>query len=43
MSVAPTLVFAVGNPSRGDDAVGPLLAEKLAAADVPGVEVLVDF
>ncbi len=40
MSVAPTLVFAVGNPSRGDDAVGPLLAARLEAADVPGVEVL---
>jgi hydrogenase maturation protease len=43
MSVAPTLVFAVGNLSRGDDAVGPLLAERLEAAAVPGVEVLVDF
>ena len=41
MSVAPTLVFAVGNLSRGDDAVGPLLAERLEAAAVPGVEVLV--
>jgi hydrogenase maturation protease len=43
MSVAPTLVFAVGNLSRGDDAVGPLLAERLEAAALPGVEVLVDF
>jgi hydrogenase maturation protease len=43
MSVAPTLVLAVGNLSRGDDAVGPLLAERLEAAAVPGVEVLVDF
>jgi len=43
VSVAPTLVFAVGNLSRGDDAVGPLLAARLEAADVPGVEVLVDF
>jgi hydrogenase maturation protease len=43
MTVAPTLVFATGNPSRGDDAVGPLLAERLMAADLPGVEVLVDF
>jgi hydrogenase maturation protease len=25
----PILVLAVGNPSRGDDAVGPLLAEQL--------------
>jgi hydrogenase maturation protease len=43
MIVAPTLVFAVGNPSRGDDAVGPMLAARLDAAGVPGVEVLVDF
>jgi hypothetical protein len=28
---APVLVLAVGNPSRGDDAVGPLLAECLQA------------
>lgn len=40
---APILVFAVGNLSRGDDAVGPLLAGRLAEAGVPGVEVLVDF
>jgi hydrogenase maturation protease len=40
---APTLVLAVGNPSRGDDAVGPLLAERLDALGLDGVEVLVDF
>jgi len=28
--VAPLLVFGWGNPSRGDDALGPLLAEQLA-------------
>lgn len=28
---APLVVFAVGNPSRGDDALGPLLAERLGA------------
>lgn len=28
---APLLVLAVGNPSRGDDAFGPLLAERLEA------------
>jgi hydrogenase maturation protease len=43
MSVAPTLVLAVGNLSRGDDAAGPLLAERLLAADLPGVEVLVEY
>lgn len=45
--VAPVLVFACGNPSRGDDAVGPLLAERLErwldASRVEGIEVLVDF
>ncbi|NJD25275.1 MAG: hydrogenase maturation protease [Betaproteobacteria bacterium] len=28
---APVVIFAVGNPSRGDDALGPLLAGRLAA------------
>lgn len=37
------LVLAVGNPSRGDDAAGPLLAERLQAVALPHVEVLVDF
>lgn len=41
--VAPKLVFAVGNPSRGDDALGPLLAERVAALGLPDVEVLTDF
>ncbi|HMN91943.1 MAG TPA: hydrogenase maturation protease [Hydrogenophaga sp.] len=47
-SVPPLLVVAWGNPSRGDDALGPLLAERLLAhmqdtqvAD--RVEVLTDF
>jgi hydrogenase maturation protease len=40
---APLLVLAVGNPSRGDDALGPTLAERLEAAALPGVEVLTDF
>jgi hydrogenase maturation protease len=42
-AVAPTLVLAVGNLSRGDDAAGPMLAERLLAADLPGVEVLVEY
>jgi hydrogenase maturation protease len=46
--VAPLLVLAWGNPSRGDDALGPLLAERLLAhaktASWAGrVEVLTDF
>lgn len=44
--VAPLLVLAVGNPSRGDDALGPALLEALQArgADAGGaVELLTDF
>ena len=40
---APVLVLAVGNPSRGDDAIGPELAARLEAAAPPGVEVLCEF
>ena len=48
MSVAPAVVFAIGNPSRGDDAIGPLLAERLidylAEHDPSGetIEVIID-
>ncbi len=47
-AVPPLLVLAWGNPSRGDDALGPLLAERLLAhaeaASLAGrVEVLTDF
>lgn len=41
--VAPRLVIALGNPSRGDDALGLLIAERLEALELPGVEVLVDY
>lgn len=46
--VAPLLVLAWGNPSRGDDALGPLLAERLlvhtqTAGLAKRVEVLTDF
>jgi hydrogenase maturation protease len=47
---AGILVFGYGNPSRGDDALGPLLIERLESmlgkADIPpedGVECLTDF
>ena len=39
----PVLVIAVGNPSRGDDALGPELAARLEAAALPGVEVISEF
>jgi hydrogenase maturation protease len=40
---APVLVLAVGNPSRGDDALGPALAARLEGAALPGFEVIVEF
>jgi len=40
---APVLVLAVGNPSRGDDAIGVELAVRLEAAALPGVEVVNEF
>jgi hydrogenase maturation protease len=40
---APVLVIGIGNPSRGDDAIGPLAIERLAALGIPGVELLTDF
>ncbi|HEX8989137.1 MAG TPA: hydrogenase maturation protease [Rhodocyclaceae bacterium] len=42
-SKAPFLVFGWGNPSRGDDALGPLFVERIAALQLPGVECLTDF
>ena len=45
--VRPLLVFAWGNPSRGDDALGPALLELLACrqekGDFSNVELLTDF
>ncbi|MDH4050276.1 MAG: hydrogenase maturation protease [Rubrivivax sp.] len=46
MTVAPWLVLAVGNPSRGDDALGPLLLDRLRGegwGDAADVELLTDF
>ncbi len=40
---APILVFGWGNPSRGDDALGPLFVERIEALRLPGVECLTDF
>lgn len=39
----PVLVFGWGNPSRGDDALGPLFVEQLLGEPLPGVEGLTDF
>ncbi|MBK6591617.1 MAG: hydrogenase maturation protease [Burkholderiales bacterium] len=46
MSRAALLVLAVGNPSRGDDALGPLLIEclqQLSLSALGDVELLTDF
>lgn len=41
---APVLVFGWGNPSRGDDALGPMFVQRLRAIVDPGqVECLEDF
>lgn len=40
---APLLVFAWGNPSRGDDALGPLFAAAVRGWALHGVEVLDEF
>jgi len=39
----PILIVGIGNPSRGDDALGPCLIERLEQLDLPGVELLTDF
>ena len=46
--VAPVLIFAVGNESRGDDGLGPLLLRELQAylhanGDAHGFELLEEF
>ena len=43
MTVSPILIIGIGNPSRGDDALGPLLIERLEAHPLPDVELLTDF
>lgn len=52
-SVAPVLIFAYGNPSRGDDALGPAMFElleknkqqtnELARFDWTRVDLLIDY
>jgi hydrogenase maturation protease len=39
----PVLVVGIGNPARGDDAIGPLLIERLAGRVRPSVELLTDY
>ncbi len=42
-SPAPLLLIGCGNPSRGDDALGPELLRRAEALRAPGLEVLEDF
>lgn len=42
-SVPPTLIFSWGNPSRGDDAIGPHITDVLAKMGISHVEILTDF
>lgn len=37
------VVFGWGNTARGDDGLGPLLLEKIAALDLPNLVVVEDF
>ncbi len=39
---AALTVFAWGNTARGDDGIGPILAERLREQDVPGLRVIED-
>lgn len=48
MGTSVLLILAIGNPSRGDDALGPLFLERLAAqqeqsGDWNDIELLTDF
>ncbi len=38
-SRARVLVLGYGNPAREDDAIGPLVADRIAALAIDGVEV----
>jgi hydrogenase maturation protease len=40
---AHTLIIGIGNPSRGDDALGPMLIERLESLQLPDLELLTDF
>ena len=39
----PILIFTWGNPSRGDDAIGPRMYDLLIEQALSGVDVLTDF
>jgi hydrogenase maturation protease len=43
IKLAATLIFTWGNPSRGDDAIGPEIYDRLKDAALAGVECQTDF
>ena len=43
MMVAPLLIFAIGNESRGDDALAPQLVRQLRVEDQAWVEVVEEY
>ncbi len=42
-AVAPVLIFTCGNPSRGDDALGPAMYDLLQKEPLDQVDLLTDF
>jgi hydrogenase maturation protease len=43
MPVTRILLIGYGNPGRGDDGLGPALAEAVSALDLPGLTVEIDY
>ena len=43
MAAEKILVIGYGNPGRSDDGLGPALAERLEAMEIPGVTVEADY
>lgn len=43
MTDRPLVVFAIGNESRGDDALGPMLASRIESVLPEGTRLIVDF
>jgi hydrogenase maturation protease len=41
--IVPRLIIGIGNPSRGDDAIGPRAIKRLEALALPGTDLLTDF
>jgi hydrogenase maturation protease len=42
-TLKPRLIIGIGNPSRGDDALGALCIEQLQNLDLPDTDLLTDF